>query len=618
MIERLRHFLNRSYNTLSRTIFVKLLLLLLIPNLLLVFVIQQLTDRQVEQKASEIQNTLVGLEHAVNREVSSLFGVVTTLTNQLIIEPEVQRILLYSWREGRGSHPGATPTPDAELRKLQMLYDNQAAMLSLLSRYRLVWTNIYSLAIVDTQGNIYLSTAQNYQIYPQDLAASRLLKAASNDPLPWSIDDALTKNENMITISRKIYGTTMPQQVIGHVIINLSLNEIQNSFDTYNYFGKMVFGMYNASGNGRMVYDGRRFSAEEENVPLFAESGEIQQGVPFRNASWNMIVRQMEGPSALGARNYLFVGLDDRYIREQTKAISDSLKYGYAVFLAMALGISLWGATVMSRRIGRVLKAMRQFGQEQWGTRIVLKGSDEISIMGNTFNSMASHIEELLRDVAAEQNLKRLFELRVLEYQINPHFLYNTLDTIHWLALDSERPQISRMVEGLSKLFRIILSKGNETIALREEFEMVRIYLDIHKIRLEDRFDYELRLQPEAQEHKISKIVLQPLVENALLHGIRRLRTKGLITVSGEMDGDYIVLTVADNGMGMPEEKLDRQRRLIDSDVWSEEAMGGSGYGMKNVDSRLKLMFGERYRMDIESGGEVPGTRVTIRIRVDG
>ncbi|SDD96345.1 HAMP domain-containing protein [Paenibacillus sp. UNCCL117] len=616
MTERPRSLLNRWYNKMSRMIFTKLLLLLLIPNLLLVFVIQQLTDRQVEQKASEIQDTLLGLGHAVNREISSLFGVVTTLSNQLIIEPEVQRILTYSWREGLA--PNANPSADTELRKLQMLYDNQALMQSLLSRYRLVWSNIYSLAIVDTQGNVYLSTAQNYQIYPEDLGASKLLKADSDDPLPWSINDALTKNENMITISRKIYGTTMPQQVIGRVIINLSLREIQDSFDTYNYFGKMVFGLSNASGNGNMIYDGRRFSAEHDEALSFAEFGERQTDVSYHGTSWHMNVRQLEGPFSADTRNYLFVGLDNAYIREKTKSISDNLIFGYAVFLIVALGISLFGATVMSRRIGHVLKGMRQFGQEKWGTRIAVRGSDEISIMGSTFNSMASRIEHLLSNVAEEQNLKRLFELRVLEYQINPHFLYNTLDTIHWLALDSNRPQISRMVEGLSKLFRIILSKGNEAIALREEFEMVRIYLDIHKIRLEDRFDYEIRLEPEVREHKIGKLVLQPLVENALLHGIRRLRTKGMIMVSGKLDGGEVVLTVADNGVGMPIETLDKQRRLIDSDLWEEEAMKGSGYGMKNVDSRLKLMFGEAYSMRIESGEGGPGTRVTIRIRADG
>lgn len=611
MVKRLRHLVNL---TMSRTIFTKLLLLLLVPNLLLVFVIQQLADRQIEQKEREIHDTLTGIEHAVNREISSLFGVVATLTNQLIIEPEVQRILVASWRE---MHATAAPhAAGAELHKLQMLYDNQAAMQSLLSRYRLVWTNIYSLAIIDTQGNVYLSTAQNYHIDSEDLQASQLLKADSDDPLPWSVNDTLTKNENMITISRKIYGTTMPQHVIGQVVINLSLNEMKNSFDTYNYFGNMVFGLYNASGNGRMIYDGSRFSAGEGEALPLAEAGSRQSDVLFRNVSWNMLMRQVEGPAAADTRNYLFVGLDNRYIQEQTAAVRSSLKYGYAIFMVMAFGISLLGAAVLSRRIVHVLRAMRQFGQERWGTRIALQGSDEISVIGHTFNSMASHIEELLRDIAVQQHLKRLFELRVLEYQINPHFLYNTLDTIQ-LALDREQPQISRMVEGLSKLFRMILSKGNEAIPLREEFEMVRIYLDIHQIRFGDRFEYELRLAPEVQEHRIGKIVLQPLVENALHHGIRRLRTKGRITVSGEKDGDDVLLTVADNGVGMSEAVLEKQRRLIDADVWSEEAMEGSGYGMKNVDSRLKLMFGERHRMDIESE-EGRGTRITIRIRADG
>lgn len=616
MASRARRLLSRWYNTPPRTLFVKLLLLLLIPNLLLVFVIQQLMERQTEQKINEIRNMLVGLEHAANREIGALFGVVTTLTNQLIIEPDVQDILVSEWLERHAPAPDGSSTE--ELRKLQRLYDNQAVMQSLLSRYRLVWENIYSLAVIDTRRNIYMSTAQNYRIDPEDLQRSRLLETESDAQLAWSTNDALTKNENMITISRKIYGTTMPQQVIGYVVINMSLNEIRSSFDTYNYFGNMMFGLFDESGNGRMMYDGVQFAAVEPGsaFPVTAPMAEWSD-VDYGGASWKVVVRKVETANSDNDGNYLFVGLDNAYIAAQTKAANGSLLYGYAIFLVLALGISLQGARLLSRKIGRVLKAMRQFGQEQWGTRIQLKGSDEISLIGDTFNAMATRIEDLLREVKSEQQLKRLFELRVMEYQINPHFLYNTLDTLHWLALDSDQPKISRMVDGLSKLFRIILSKGRETISLREEFEMVRIYLDIHKIRLEDRFDYEIRLSPEAAEQPIGKLVLQPLVENALMHGIRRLRSKGVITVTGEMADGEVVLEVADNGVGMTAEQLDRQRELLDSELWEEDMQKGAGYGMKNVDSRLKLMFGERYRMEVKSDGEMTGTRVIIRLRMD-
>ena len=620
MLNLLKKIINKWYKTISRKIFVKLLLLLLIPNLLLVLVINQLFERKSEQKIEEINSTLLVLGHAINREMSALFTNFTTITNQILIEPEIQQILTKDWEE---KNLLSKERDMDELIKLQTLNDNQIVISDILSRYRLVWKNIYSIAIVDTDQNVYLNTSQSYNLTKKDIANSQLLKLASSKEqsgLFWSVNDSLTKQNDMITIVRKIYGSRMPNTIIGYVVINLSLESIRNSFDTYNYFGHMIFGLINENDNSWMYYENLNIKGGTGRFflkPIASYSGKLNN-IQFKDRTWRTVINKTEKQGMSPIQDYLFVGLETSFIDKQASGFQTDLYLSYALFIALAFIISIQGTRILSNRIGVILKAMRSFGQERWETRIHLKGTDEISIMGETFNYMASRIVQLLNNLKIQQDLKQTFKLRVLEYQINPHFLYNTLDTINWLAIENNQPKISNMVNGLSKLFRIILSKGKETVSLQEEFEMVRIYLEIHKIRFEDRFDYDIQLDSRISHLPIGKLILQPLVENAIIHGIRRLRNKGIISVTGKLSDDncYILLEISDNGIGMSAEQIAKQVDLLDKGVWEEGNLNHSSYGMKNVDSRMKLMFGDHYQMSFAScnSGEKTGTTVKIKI----
>lgn len=612
MLKPLFRHLSRWYTTLNSKIFIKLILIISVPNLLLIAVIAQLMSDQIEQKEAEMNNTLYVLEHAASREIRAIFNDVTTLTNQILIDPDVQRILASAKKTMEEGDAGRLLDENV---RLQERYANEHTMRNLLSRSRLVWNNIFSIAIIDMNGEVYLNTSENYRIYPEDLERSELFKtviSAEQSGLAWSVSDALIKNKDMITIARKIYGVTQPTEMIGYVIVNLSLDAVRSSFETYNYYGQMIFGMIHASENGWMVYDNKKIQGG--TGPLIDQAaGDIASKlteVRLNGRIWRTVLMRMD------QQDYLFVGLDKEFIHKETKEIRNKLIYGYVIFLFLALIVSLWATKILSQRLRQLIKAMRKFGQNMWGTRISLKGNDEIRIIGDQFNLMASEIEELMTNLKEQQRLKRLFELRVLEYQINPHFLYNTLDSIHWLAQENEQPKISEMVSGLSKLFRMILSQGRETITLAEEFEMVRVYLQIQKIRFEERFDFTLHLADEAAQYTIGKLVMQPLVENAIVHGMRRLRKKGLILITGYLEEDEVVVDVSDNGVGMTVEQLNKQRELLNGDVLEEEIISSSGYGMKNVDSRLKMLYGCSYRMIIRSSGEAgEGTSVQIRIK---
>jgi len=607
-------FLSNWYVTPGRKIFVKLILIIIVPNLLLIGIIHQLISQQIDNKLAEMDTVLYNLHHATGREIRALFNDVMTLTNQILIEPEVQRIM--SAALSLSSERESVSTEAESKERMRNKYVDRETLRLILSRYRLGWNNVYSIAVIDSNREIYLNTADNYQIDATDLSRSALFRdlvTSAETGLFWSVDDALAKNNDMITLGRKIFGVNNPQVVIGYVIVNISLDKIRDSFDTYNYYGQMIFGLTNKTNTNWMIYDGGKITGGHEKLPVDLTLGHptAMREIELSGRTWKMVSKPFN------QQDYLFAGVDLVYIRNESLAVRRQLYFGYFFFLVLTFLISLIGARKLSRRLGALIKAMRTFAsQEQWGTRIELKGNDEISMLGDKFNVMASRIEQLVNDLQEEQRLKRLFELRVLEYQINPHFLYNTLDSIHWLAQENRQQKISDMVNGLSKLFRIILSKGKEMISMAEEFEMVGVYLRIQKIRFEDRFDYRLELEPGVADYLISKLILQPLVENSLLHGIRKLRTTGLIVVTGKRNRDEIVLEIADNGVGMTEEQMARQKELFQSEVLEENIISSHGYGMKNVDSRLKLVYGNNYRMEMESDtGEHHGTRIRICIK---
>lgn len=230
----------------------------------------------------------------------------------------------------------------------------------------------------------------------------------------------------------------------------------------------------------------------------------------------------------------------------------------------------------------------------------------EIQMLGDGFEKMVERLNQLIEQNKLEQMSLRKAELALLQAQINPHFLYNTLDTIIWLIEMERYEKAVEMVTSLSGFFRSSLSKGRDIIALREEEQHVRSYLEIQQVRYKDILDYEIDVDPNLANYQIPKLTLQPLVENALYHGIKLKRGKGTILVKGYAKEDDIYIEVTDTGAGMDEERLREVRRAIQK----EERVG---FGLATVHERLQLLFGAEYGLAIESAlGE--GTRVVARI----
>jgi two-component system, sensor histidine kinase YesM len=237
---------------------------------------------------------------------------------------------------------------------------------------------------------------------------------------------------------------------------------------------------------------------------------------------------------------------------------------------------------------------------------------DEITELGMSFNIMIGKIKELLDSKIKEQENLKKAELRALQAQINPHFLYNTLDTIIWMAESKETDQVVKIVSALSNFFRISLSKGMDWITIGEEVARIRSYLTIQKMRYRDILDFKIEVEEDVAENTILKLILQPLVENALYHGIKNKRQKGTISVRARRNGrDEILLEVEDDGIGFTPEKLAQLRAELDDD--SGNIKLESGFGIGNVNKRIRLYYGKPYGLSIQSE-YTTGTCVTLVI----
>lgn len=235
-------------------------------------------------------------------------------------------------------------------------------------------------------------------------------------------------------------------------------------------------------------------------------------------------------------------------------------------------------------------------------------GKDELGQLGQSFNKMVRQIKNLIHAVYQEQRDKREAELRALQAQIQPHFLYNTLDTIHWMALEHQADDIVDMVEALTNLFRISLSRGEEIIPCTEEIKHIKSYLYVQKVRYEDKLNYEIQWEEGLNQCKVLKLVIQPLVENAIYHGIKGKKGPGNILIKGAVVGDTMEVRVVDDGIGLQAEKLAQIQAVLAGKCQAE----GTGYGMFNVHERIQLMFGQAYGIQITSQYR-RGTEVVLR-----
>ncbi len=278
-----------------------------------------------------------------------------------------------------------------------------------------------------------------------------------------------------------------------------------------------------------------------------------------------------------------------------------------AICLVCAFVASYLLSYTISKPILKLVGIMKQIKSGNLELRADLKAKGEIGMLGDGFNSLMDRINGLLNQIYTEQKLKRENEFKLLQSQIKPHFLYNTIETIISFIKLGLKDNAMLTARYLAGFYRISLSKGNDIITIKDELDLISNYLSIQKLRYVEYLDFSLEFDEDILKFQIPKLTLQPLVENSIYHGLKQKEDKGILVIKGYLENDLVTIDVFDDGVGMSEEQINK---VLNRAVGSHKS---TDFGVHSVDSRLKLLYGDQYGLSIESR-VTEFTRVTLRL----
>lgn len=292
-----------------------------------------------------------------------------------------------------------------------------------------------------------------------------------------------------------------------------------------------------------------------------------------------------------------------------------------SVIIVLALStISLLVTSDLTRPFKKLIQGMEKVRKGERDVQIALARKDEIGYLGEAFNRMVKEMNTLSDWVYQEQLTRREAEIKALQAQINPHFLFNTLESINWMALLNNVPEISEMVTSLSTLMEASIGRDDKLITFQEELHYIDSYLLIIKKRFGDRLELIKNIEDSVLKVKIPRLLIQPLVENAIVHGIERVQTKGVIVLSAIQSEENLTISVEDNGEGIEQDELDMINNSLkaNNDAYFKRLTSkkGKSIGLDNVNRRIKLFYGDEYGLVIESKKSVY-TKVIVTIPID-
>ena len=374
----------------------------------------------------------------------------------------------------------------------------------------------------------------------------------------------------------------------------------------------------------QLVYGGLR----TERIPeiLALHGGSLSVRVDGRDVLYSAVGTQRTGWTvvAVSRIDELFAG-------------ANRAEYTFIMLAIACFAVSVLASSLVSTRISRPIESLRRSMQAvesgNFDIDITVNCRNEVWELARDCDIAVKKVRDLIEENSRDAEQKRLLELRALQAQINPHFLYNTLDSIIWMMELGETGKAIDVTSALAKFFRLGINRGSEVIAIRTEAEYLETYLSIQKTRYEKRLDYEISFDPAIQGLRILKLLVQPIVENAIYHGIKNKEGPGLVRVMGRLEGNVVVIRVDDDGVGMSEAQLAELRRSLAEGASAGTRPAGEGgekrerpapvldvahsfgVGALNVQDRIRLYFGPDYGLSYESRAGL-GTTATLRIPV--
>ena len=423
------------------------------------------------------------------------------------------------------------------------------------------------------------------------------------------IRDLFDRNESsyswVISLSRAVEVTDEGKATQALLLINLNYMYFEEIFSNVNLGNGGYVYLTNDRGDiiwhpkQNEIYSGR--FKEDNKYAATLKDGITVENVSGKNLTLNVRTIGYTGWKLVGVTPSAALGVDGIKFRFFVLFVAD-------LFLFLLAMINAFISDKISNPIKSLDGSVREIESGNLDVEIVPSGSYEVEHLGKSIKNMLGRIKVLMSDLVAEHNAKRKSEFDTLQSQINPHFLYNTLDIIVWMIENENSDKAVSIVTALAKFFRISLSKGKNIITVKDEVEHVRNYLMIQNMRFKNRFEYSIDVDEEVLSYSSLKLMLQPLVENAIYHGMEFMDGDGEIDVKVFKEDDSLYFTITDNGLGMSEDMVEA---LLSKDFVPSKK--GSGIGVKNVNERIKLYFGNEYGLKVESEPD-EGTKITIHL----
>ena len=467
--------------------------------------------------------------------------------------------------------------------------------------------DIVNIGIVSENGRYIINTGyfkvnENIEMeslpWVQKAYEKRGITAISSSHVQNLVDG---KYEWVITLGKALQNKTS-RELEGIFFADLNYSSISELCSGISFGSKGY--IFILDGNGNLIYHPQQqllySGLKTEKIQEVLESGEsnfvTEDGKLYsisksRETGWTVV-----GVSYIDALLKNSAETGRIYIISAVMILLAALVLAYVLSYGITKPIMLLGDSMKEVEKGHFDHAVLE-----------VSGQNEIARLSTAFNMMITEIKHLMEQNVEEQRQKRKSELRALQAQINPHFLYNTLDSIIWMAEWGKTKEVVLMTSSLAKLLRQSISNQNELVRVEEEVEYTRSYLTIQKMRYKDKLEYDIQVSPEALGQKIPKLVLQPLVENAIYHGIKYKEGKGVVQIEGQLEQKELILRISDDGIGMTEEQLAKIFEKRETDIRK------NGVGVLNVHERIQLYYGKDYGLRFSSTlGE--GTVVEVHI----
>ena len=487
-------------------------------------------------------------------------------------------------------------------------YESRANLQDAINQIAACCEGISSIYLFDnegeayTAGNVYEVEEIRSYLKETSMYQSELKKSggSSKDSFVFSYQTYLDENRQIISFIRKIRNLDTMEDM-GILAINIPATRILETFSQISLQNNMEIAVLDQDKNIIAA------SSEGDWLKEMSEKEKLKTGTEAFKVVLNDGKRYRIGKVESESQDWSVVAA---LPRSETLAAMQAYALFSVICILAGMGMCVFGASQITRRINRPLKnmlsSMEQVKEGRLERVVVIETNAEIDELQKHYNQMLDETEQLMTQKVEEQRMRRKYELSLLQAQIKPHFLYNTFDSVCALAMMGETKAVYTMMQALGQYYRKSLHKGQQIIPVKEEIEIVENYLIIQSFRYDDVFEVEYDIDDSVKDCKTVKLILQPLVENAIYHGFRENDLQGTITIRAKDDGDYIKFQVEDDGIGMEKEKLDRI-------LYCTEDSPEKRFGLFGTIQRIQLYYQQENLVQIDS--EVgKGTVITVRI----